>query len=369
MNARTSARVLIPLALAGLASAQSFNIDLFGNSPATVPSSSFGAASGQTGVWNALTCTSCTSQANALLDLAGQPTSVTLQVLNSATTIDTCNDASLSADEVALLKSGRVVTPLWDEPTFRLSGLQPATYDLYVYVGAPCGSQAGPSRISVSYFSVNTPIEVQSVAGVASSGTYEFRGNYARFRLAAQAGQNLNVDLTGTTFTTFDVQGIQLVMLTDAILPVCFGTNEAGVCCGVGDFGRGCPSSFQPRGARLEGSGSASVSADSVVLTATDVSNSTVYLFQGTGLGQTGLNSLGDGMLCAGGLVVPISMKQPVAGVMSYPEAADPALSVRGLVPWFGSTRYYQVVYRNAAPFCSPLTFNATNSVAIAWAP
>jgi hypothetical protein len=32
-------------------------------------------------------------------------------------------------------------------------------------------------------------------------------------------------------------------------------------------------------------------------------------------------------------------------------------------------TRTYQLIYRDAASFCTPSAFNATNAVSIAWIP
>ena len=36
-------------------------------------------------------------------------------------------------------------------------------------------------------------------------------------------------------------------------------------------------------------------------------------------------------------------------------------------VPAVGATRYYQVVYRNSAAFCTSATFNTTNGMQISW--
>jgi hypothetical protein len=49
--------------------------------------------------------------------------------------------------------------------------------------------------------------------------------------------------------------------------------------------------------------------------------------------------------------------------------AGDPLVSVRGSIPAAGGTRYYQVHYRDGAPFCTSDSFNWTNAIRIAWQP
>jgi hypothetical protein len=61
-----------------------------------------------------------------------------------------------------------------------------------------------------------------------------------------------------------------------------------------------------------------------------------------------------------------LGTKLNVNGASTYPGPADPSLSVRGQITSAG-TRYYQVRYRNSAPFCTPDTFNYTSGVAVAW--
>jgi hypothetical protein len=56
------------------------------------------------------------------------------------------------------------------------------------------------------------------------------------------------------------------------------------------------------------------------------------------------------------------------AGVASYPQAGDAAISVSGGVPVGGGLRTYQAWYRNAAVFCTAATFNLSNGLAIQWA-
>ena len=85
----------------------------------------------------------------------------------------------------------------------------------------------------------------------------------------------------------------------------------------------------------------------------------------GPAAGGTG-TVFGDGLRCAGGMVVRLGTKTNVAGSSHYPAAGDPSVSVRGSITAPG-TRTYQVWYRNAASFCTPSTFNLSNGLSIVW--
>ena len=158
---------------------------------------------------------------------------------------------------------------------------------------------------------------------------------------------------------------------TEPGVAFCSGDGTATACpCGnVGGAGRGCASSVDPTGARLGAAGTASLAADSVVLTGGGMPNSNALYFQGTLRLNTGLGTVfGDGLRCAGGTITRLGTKTNVAGTSSYPVGADLAVSVRGAITAPG-TRTYQTWYRNAAAFCTASTFNLTNGYEITWAP
>ena len=54
-----------------------------------------------------------------------------------------------------------------------------------------------------------------------------------------------------------------------------------------------------------------------------------------------------------------------------YPSVStDPSVSVRGMVPLVGGTRYYQLWYRDPNPtFCTSATSNLTNGVQVVFTP
>jgi probable HAF family extracellular repeat protein len=149
----------------------------------------------------------------------------------------------------------------------------------------------------------------------------------------------------------------------------CFGDGSGNACpCGnSGAAGNGCAHSLSPIGANLIGSGSASLASDTLVLSGSNMPNSSALYFQGTLQLNGGLgNAFGDGLRCAGGTVIRLGTKANASGASQYPAALDLPVSLKGLVTTPG-TRTYQAWYRNAASFCTASTFNLTNGLSIAW--
>ena len=92
-----------------------------------------------------------------------------------------------------------------------------------------------------------------------------------------------------------------------------------------------------------------------------------MLIFRGTAQPTQALvPSFGDGALCVAGTLSRIAVKPAPAGLVSYPEAAEPGLvALDGLVA--GDVRTYQAWYRDTANFCTPDTFNFSNAVRIRW--
>ncbi len=155
---------------------------------------------------------------------------------------------------------------------------------------------------------------------------------------------------------------------------VCAGDGSGTGCpCGNnGAVNSGCANSVVASGARLGAFGNAATEADSLLLVGVDMPpNSTCLYFQGSGLSGAGLGTVfGDGLRCVAGTVVRLgTAANNASGQSLYPEAGDPHVSVRGLVPGAGGTRWYQVWYRNAAAFCTSSTFNLSNGLQVDWCP
>jgi hypothetical protein len=123
-------------------------------------------------------------------------------------------------------------------------------------------------------------------------------------------------------------------------------------------------------GGNLVSSGTESLSADSLVFSASGMpaSGGGLY-FQGTQKIAGGLGTVfGDGLLCVTGSIVRLAVKFNVAGQSTYPGSGEPSVSIQGAVSEVGQ-RMYQVWYRDSATFCSGSTFNLTNGVDILWTP
>ena len=151
--------------------------------------------------------------------------------------------------------------------------------------------------------------------------------------------------------------------------PFCFGDGTGTACpCGnSGTTGRGCANSIVAAGALLSATGTSSISADTIVLAGTGMPNSSVLYFQGTTQQNGGLGSVfGDGLRCAGGVVIRLGTKVNTSNSSQYPTGSDPLVHVRGAVTVPG-TRTYQTWYRNAAAFCTPAAFNLSNGLQLTW--
>lgn len=150
----------------------------------------------------------------------------------------------------------------------------------------------------------------------------------------------------------------------------CLGDGSGTACpCGNGSSDQaGCDNSLGVPG-KLVGAGTASLAADTLVLSGSNMPNGGALYFQGTTQMSAGAGlAFGDGLLCVSGSILRLAVKFNVAGASQFPSAGDPTLSSAGLVAAAGS-RNYQVWYRDAAPFCSTDTYNLTNGWNLVWAP
>lgn len=156
---------------------------------------------------------------------------------------------------------------------------------------------------------------------------------------------------------------------TASSFPFCFGDGSATECpcSNHGAVGRGCANSVNAAGALLSLTGAPN--PDTVTLTASGMPNNVACIFlQGSAPSASGA-VFGDGIRCTDGTLIRLRSEINVAGTSTYPDGAEPTVSVRGQVlPGSGDVRYYQVYYRNpAALFCPPATFNITNGWAVTW--
>ncbi len=150
--------------------------------------------------------------------------------------------------------------------------------------------------------------------------------------------------------------------------PFCFGdgSGTACPCNNNGGTGEGCANSTAS-GATISGSGTASVSAGNLVLSATGLVPSQPGLyFQGNNAVNGGNgNAFGDGLRCAGGSTIRLQVAFSSAGGTS---STNINIAAKGqCAP--GQTRRYQVWYRD--PSFSPCLsgFNLSNGFEVVWQP
>jgi hypothetical protein len=165
-----------------------------------------------------------------------------------------------------------------------------------------------------------------------------------------------------------DLNALDTVYHPQTAVPYCFGTAALCPCGNAGAPGNGCANSNFGIGSNLTATGSASVTADTVVITCTNMPNGFSLMFQGTAQASA---VFGDGLRCVAGVVQRFPVRPNVANSNFYPNPLflDPPLSVMGGIPAAGGTRFYQSWYRDALPFCTPNTFNLSNAVTIVWTP
>jgi acetyl esterase/lipase len=148
----------------------------------------------------------------------------------------------------------------------------------------------------------------------------------------------------------------------------CFGDQSGGVCpCSnysAPTAYSGCLNSIGLPG-RLRADGRATVTNDSLVIRGSQMMNSTSTFVVGAGMEGDGAGvELGDGLMCITGPYVRLATKINQNGTSSYPEAGELAISIMGAIQP-GTTRYFQVLYRDSNIYCKQLTLNLTNGVAV----
>lgn len=146
----------------------------------------------------------------------------------------------------------------------------------------------------------------------------------------------------------------------------CFGDGSTTPCpCNNHGLSfAGCAHVASSLGARLVGRGTASLAADTLLLEATRLPDSSALFLQGT-LQQA--IAFGDGLLCLSGTLVRLGTRIPSGGLAQFPGPGDSAISVRGAVPAPGSLRHYQVLFRNPGLYCQPANQSLSNALSIVW--
>jgi hypothetical protein len=357
-------RTLILLAcLSAPATAQSFNIDVGQNLIIyPVPASTYAGAASQPGVWNA----SISPYSTALVNLSGAATGVTTSSNQSSSY--SYFPSTLTGDDYNLMVDIQNLPTLGGPWTWTFNGLQNGNYVVYTYAWAP-ENNGHITRVTVP----GSMDPAQNVGGAWSGGAYVLGVTHAVHNLSVTTS-SFTVQVEGVG-ASGGVNAFQLVFTggPSAGTPFCFGdgTGLACPCANSGSAGNGCANSVSATGGNLSSTGSASIGADTLVLTSINVPTGPGLFFQGTTQfgGGNGI-AFGDGLLCAGGSIIRLGVVFASGGSAAYPGGTTPGpISVGGLnAP--GNVRTYQEWYRDGnTGFCTASTFNLTNGVQVTWQP
>ena len=349
---------LSPLLLASVAQGQAFNIDVGPNLilwPA--PSSTYGAAAGQPGVWNEV---KNPFAGDTLFDLGGGLSGVTLS--SNVSSSFSYPFGTLGADDDAFTSDGQAISYFGPAAVWTFSGLTDGQYNLYTYCWDPANSGT-LTDVTISGF----PASTQSVGGIWNGSPHVLGVTYALHSVSVVGG-TLAVEAYGNSSgDSGTVLGFQLTPAS-IFTSYCFGDGSATPCpCGNGGAaGEGCRNSGGT-GASLAALGSSSVGADNLILSMTGAQGVTAaLLFAGTDQVNGGLGFLfGDGLRCAGGSVTRLGVKLSSAvGAASW----GPGLAGPG--GWAASeTRYFQAWYRDVTGSPCGGMFNLTQGVGMTFQP
>jgi hypothetical protein len=286
---------------------------------------------------------------------ANDDCSAPVDVGTGGSSFDTTN-ASMGAEGQSN-PCGPIFNDLWFQWTAAASGW--ATIET-------CGQTASDTALAV-YPAGGCP------AGVAVACDNDGCGQQSTLSFAVTAGSTWLVQVGDGAPSGGGPGSFTTVIGSPPMTSYCAGdgTNALCPCMNFGASGRGCANSVDASGALLAGSGTASVSSDSVVLQGSGMPNAACLYLQGTDKDSFGFGTpLFDGIRCVAGTIVRLDTVTNVANGSQYPGPGDPSVSVRGGVPPAGGTFHYQIWYRNAAAaFCPPETANWSNGLEVLWIP
>ena len=210
---------------------------------------------------------------------------------------------------------------------------------------------------------------------VASDGT---QGDLdSRIPALSANGRIVAFGSGATTLVAGDANGLLDVFVRDRgelqATATCFGDATAACpCANAGAPGRGCENSAGTGGALLTTTGDHA--PDTLVLTVWGELPGALSVFLQGDLVHAPA-AFGDGLLCAGGTLLRLYVRNAQAGSASAPGPGDPSITARSaalgdpIAP--GSTRWYQVHYRDPDPgFCPApqgATWNASHALGMLW--
>jgi hypothetical protein len=221
MYAASAASILL---VAGMAQAQSFNIDIDSNFAGTwqgAPTAAFGAGASQPGTWNAWQV-SVTQTNFPLVGLNGSATIVTI----SASTIAAGNpgfafdNAGTTGDVQLLMDDGYDLSGA-DIRSVTIAGLAAGTYDVFSYGWAPDVPGADLTDITIE----GNLLTAGSAFG--SPPPFENPGHFVMHTVTVSAGGSIVITANGNGLSFGTLNGLQIRLQDGAKCPA--DTNNSGV--------------------------------------------------------------------------------------------------------------------------------------------
>ena len=252
---------------------------------------------------------------------------------------------------------------------------RPLIYDTWVNLVLEFDFDADNVNVYFDTANEATPIASYLISGGVFGGD-----NFLNIRLQALDLYPDGVTFPHVTPVYYDDISIKPGSAGPPGTAVCFG-DGTGAACGCGNegvAGAGCENSMGV-GAIIDGSGVASLTGDTLVLTATQTRNQPGVMFQGTNLigGGTGI-TFGDGIRCAGGQVVRLGVYLPagnttntdtgnLVGGLGVPNGISQHPGNSGLMA--GDALTYQWWYRDPGGMnpCGADMFNLSNAYQVIW--
>ena len=310
--------------------AQDFNVDV-GDPALGVPSSTYGAAAGRPGTWNAFDLTGPMQ----LSDLTGALSGVTLETTGGV--LYDFDNGGTSGDHDALLDD---MQDVGYEPAFvdwTITGLSSGVYDIYTYAFAPdhpwyttkvsvVGSTDGPQYVSGSW-----------------GGGHSHGVTFARHRVVVDGGGSVQVRVD-SEFVAGSVNGFQIALVEDLSVGENYCTSTAN--------STGSP-------AVIWGTGSDSVASEDLVLHAGPMPNQPGLFFYGPNQVQV---AFGNGFRCVGGQLFRLDIVVAANGELTFaPDYDNPPSQAGQILP--GVTFHFQAWYRD--PNGGGASFNLSDGLTI----
>ena len=197
-------RSLLFLALAPATAAQSFNVDVGMNLTifAGIPDSTYGAAAGQSGAWNAFLPT---LTATALSALDGSLSMVTLRA-DATSTFNVFPGVMTPGDDQKLMEDFHITPNLNTPSTWTLEGLVDGDYTVYTYASDPT-SAAVQTEVSVP-----GSLDPPQAIGAGWPGSHALGQTYAEHDVTVTGGVLIIVGVVvGGQFDSGVINGFQIV--------------------------------------------------------------------------------------------------------------------------------------------------------------